>query len=241
MVAHDNETDGTHKLYKNFLVRFFTKLNFKLADKIIVQNQFQNKNLLNKHFKTYLLKSSYPIGESLLDKSGFILWVGRSESWKRPELFLELAKIMPLEQFVMICAPSTDHPELSEDLKRVSKTIYNLKFIEFVPFQQINDYFGRAKVFINTSVQEGFPNTFIQAAKNKTPVLSLNVNPDDCITSYNWGFYCNNDFDLLVNNLQKILFDNDLYYQMRENAYRYVQENHDIKVNAEKFLEIITR
>ncbi len=242
MVAHDSETDGTHKLYRNWVTRFLIKLNFKLANEIIVQNQFQNKELFKENIQAYQLKSSYPLnGELLKGRGEFILWVGRSEDWKRPAFFLELAKSIPREKFVMICAAATDQPELSRDLKKKSGNIANLQFIEFVPFQQVDDYFAKAKIFVNTSIQEGFPNTFIQAVKNKTPILSLNVNPDDFITAYNCGFYCYDDFALLVKNLQRLLSDGELYSQMSANAGKYARENHNITINVNKFLEMITK
>lgn len=240
MVAHDSETDGTHRVYRNFVASFLAKLTFKLADKVIVQNQFQEKNLLEKKIKSYILNSSYPVDENIQKRKQFVLWVGRSEEWKRPELFLELAKLMPQEQFVMICPPATNNLKFSKEIEKKAKKIKNLKFIEFVPFRQIDDYFAKAKVFVNTSTQEGFPNTFIQAMKNKTPILSLNVNPNEFITDYYCGFCCDDNFDLLKENLRILLSDSALYNGMSENAFKYAKVNHDIKVNAQQFLEIIT-
>jgi glycosyltransferase involved in cell wall biosynthesis len=240
MVAHDRETDGIHEVYSNLFKSFLAKLTFKLAYKIIVQNEYQKSNIL-KCFKRdpFLLNSSYKIEKLKKTKKESILWVGRSEDWKRPGLFLELAKSFPKERFVMICPKSTKNPKLSNEIKTKIKKLNNVDFYEFIKFNKINRYFQEAKLFINTSTQEGFPNTFIQATKNKTPIISLNVNPNNLLDKYNIGYYCNDNFKKMKDNLNKLLKDKTSYKKMQDNAYKYAKEHHDIKVNAKKFKEII--
>jgi glycosyltransferase involved in cell wall biosynthesis len=238
MVAHDNEVDKTHEAYKSFFGRILVYLNFRLANKIIVQNSYQKDNL---SFQSIVLSSSFDMRNDLPIKREYILWVGRSEEWKRPEIFLELAKKFLGEKFVMICPPATHDPKLSLKIKENAKHIPNLIFVEFVPFNKINNYFQKEKILVNTSIQEGFPNTFLQSAKNKTPILSLSVNPNGFLDKYECGFCCNDNFFLLTKRLKELLQNKTLYKKMGENANKYAKENHDIKINAQKFLEIIER
>ena len=225
MVAHDSEADNGHFVYKKFITKFLANLTFKFADTIIVQNKYQKNKLKNfKSVDTILVKSSYQINRINNKNGEYTLWVARSMSWKRPDLFLKLAKQFPKEKFLMICPPATGNKQLSEEIKKKSQSISNLTFIKFVPFDEIDEYFLKAKVFINTSEQEGFPNTFIQAAKNKTPILSLNVNPDNFLKEYNCGIYCKGDFDLLKSSLNKLLGDDALCYDMSKNAYDYAKK-----------------
>ncbi len=240
MVAHDRETDGTHEVYSNIFKNFLAKLTFKLTYKIIVQNGYQKNNILNNFNRnSFLLNSSYKIDKEKNTKKYYILWIGRSEDWKRPKLFLKLTKEFPNEKFVMICPSATNNSALSKKIKLKAKKIKNMEFHEFIPFDKINDYFLNAKIFVNTSTQEGFPNTFIQSAKNKTPIISLNVNPNNILNKYDIGFYCNDNFKKMKDNLNKLLKDKKLYKKMQDNAYKYVKENHNIKVNAKKFKKII--
>lgn len=241
MVSSDRETDETHEVFKRKTNSFFANLVFKYSDLIITQNEYQKKNLERKGTKSIIIKSGYPIPEKISNKKDYILWVGRSEPLKRPELFLKLAELNFEENFVMICPPSTYNPKISKRIEKRANGMKNLKFIEFVPFNKIDNYFQETEIFVNTSTQEGFPNTFIQATKNKTPIVSLNVNPDNFLEKYNCGFYCHDNLDLMNKYLKKLLKDEKLYNRMSDNAFKYAKENHDIKKNAKKFYELIKR
>jgi glycosyltransferase involved in cell wall biosynthesis len=242
MVAHDMEVDGGYEKNKGMLKTFLANLVFKYADIIIVQNTSQ-KDLLykNKGRNSFLIKSGYPInGPFKGRKEDCILWVGRSEQWKQPELFIRLAKLNMGFRFKMICPQAfNDREGWYSSLKKKVLGVENLEFIEYVPFDEIDEYFQKAQIFVNTSIKEGFPNTFIQATKNGTPIISLNVNPDNFLNEYNCGFFCNNDFNKLNNELNLILSDRDLYKRMSDNAYSYAKENHDIEKNAEELYRLI--
>ena len=139
----------------------------------------------------------------------------------------------------MIAPSATGQLEYFKEIKSKALKINNLYFIDFVPFNKINRYFNKAKIFVNTSIEEGFPTTFIQAAKSKIPILSLSLNPDNIFNKYKIGFCCGGYFEKLKSNLDELLMDNKLHSQMSENAYVYAREYHDIKINASKFLNLI--
>ena len=117
----------------------------------------------------------------------------------------------------------------------------NLTFVPFVLFENIDSYFKESKVFINTSTYEGFPNTFVQVAKNKTPIISLNVNPDKFLTKYKCGIVCDNNIKKMVNNLELLLTNQDLYNKFSENALRYAKEHHDIDKISMKWINLLIK
>ena len=168
-----------------------------------------------------------------------ILWVGRSDPVKRPEVFVELAEKVPPEHFVMICQRATGDQNYDSLVSKASE-VKNLEFIERVPFHEIKTYFQRAKVLVNTSSSEGFPNTFIQAGRWATPILTLKVNPDGFLDEYGCGLCCSDDFQRLADSLRLMLAGNK-YLEYGRNARTYVEQNHDIVRIIEKYKELFTQ
>jgi glycosyltransferase involved in cell wall biosynthesis len=166
----------------------------------------------------------------------FILWVGRSADFKRPGLFIDLAEKISGEKFTMICQQATGDDDYDSLVARAEQ-VKNLEFIKRVPFGEIDNYFQRAKVFVNTSDAEGFPNTFIQACKSATPILSLNVNPDDFLSNYNCGVCCDNDTDKFPVALGQML-KNASYKELSRNAREYAKDKHDISKICDKYKEL---
>ncbi|AKB24333.1 Glycosyltransferase [Methanosarcina sp. MTP4] len=245
MVAHDNETNGLYEKNIGFLKRLLANAVFKFSDLVIVQNVTQKELLLkNKNRTSFLIKSGYflskftPSKKSELD---YVLWVSRSKKWKQPEIFIQLASCNPKFQFKMICPKAFDDTdEWYNHLKQKAGNVFNLEFIEFVPFDEIDIYFRNASIFVNTSLNEGFPNTYIQATKNGTPILSLNVNPDNFLDEYSCGYFCNNEFDKLNEKLNLLIGDVTLHNKMSKNAYEYAVENHNIMKSAEQLYNLFT-
>ena len=196
------------------------------ADEIIVQNYYQ-KHLLEGNIKrkSHLIRSGYQIDEFNKKNAKYILYVSRCCDYKQPELFIELAKEFPLQKFVMICPGDGDY---FDKIKSMAGDVPNLRFIKEVDLDAIDRYFRDAKLFVNTAVHEGFPNTYIQATKNMVPILTLYINPDEIFDKFKIGIVCGN-MQALKQNLVLLLNNKELYFQMSENAYNYAKENHDLK------------
>jgi glycosyltransferase involved in cell wall biosynthesis len=201
------------------------------ADKVITQNESNRIDLLKNYgIKSLVIKNAAPIKNKFsIRNKKFVLWVGRGEKLKKPFLFLKLAEQFPKYSFLMICSKyHLDNINL-EDLIKHSKNIKNIKILPGIEFQKVEKYFKEAKVFVNTSDYEGFPNTFVQATTNSTPILSLNVNPDNFLDKYKCGFCAKGDFELMKRQLNKLLTNRKSWKNMSKNSYIYAKNNHDIK------------
>jgi glycosyltransferase involved in cell wall biosynthesis len=207
----------------------------KQANVVFVQNQ-KDADAIKETMgiEAVFIPNGHYIGTAYEQKRDSILWVGRTGEFKRPELFVNLAREFPNEKFVMIC-PRNRIGESYESLKLYEAG--NIEFHEQVPFQQVEDYFQRAKVFVNTSDSEGFPNTFIQACKCSTPILSLNVNPDGFLDKYNCGTCADGDWKKFVDSL-KFLLAEDRYIELGKNGRKYVEQNHDITKIIEEYKKL---
>jgi glycosyltransferase involved in cell wall biosynthesis len=157
-------------------------------------------------------------------------------------LFMETAKAFPGESFIMVCMKSTfATQEYYDGLIEKASKIKNLQFIEHVTAggDAMNELYKYAKIFYNTSVFEGLPTTFIQAGKNMTPIISLNINPEQFLDIYKCGFFCENKLEYLYSNVEKLLNNKDLIKEMSINSLRYVEENHNLKKNIKKLINLI--
>jgi glycosyltransferase involved in cell wall biosynthesis len=110
-----------------------------------------------------------------------VLWVGRCHPWKRADLFLDLAALLPHRHFVMIAPALKDHAELFESVSRRAASLDNVEFSTGVAPAEMPAYYNRARVMVMTSEVEGFPNVLIEALKSGTPTVSLHLNPDNVL------------------------------------------------------------
>ncbi len=233
--ASSEECDGTYSK-KNPFRWIAVKWAFGQADKLLVQNQDDLDNLKRKKIKAEVIKNASRLSKQQDVTKDFVLWVGRSNPIKQPGLFIELAKEIPEQKFIMICPEATGDNNY-ESLKAAASEISNIEFIEKVPFEKIGEFFAGAKVCVNTSDSEGFPNTFLQACEYSAANLSLNVNPDSFLDENNCGLCAGGDWDRFVGQLREFL-SGQIAAQYGANGRLYLEANHDIKKIAERYKAI---
>jgi len=242
--SNTNSCDGTY-LRQHPVFGALYKWAVRSAHQVFVQNKTDRENLQrttkvtsvaipNAHrLVSAKLRAVAGLVELAEGQRDTILWVGRSAEIKRPMLFIDLAEKTPDENFTMICQRATGDKKYNKLIAR-AKQVKNLQFIEQVDFDKVSSYFQRAKVFLNTSDAEGFPNTFIQACEFGTPILSLNVNPDGFLDEYKCGICCNGNIQRLADSLRFMLAE-DKYIEMGEKGRKYVEQNHDIEKTVEQY------
>ena len=154
--------------------RWIYRHGLRTVDAIVAQNPQQVESV-RKHFgrEAVLIPSCYQISEDARPGSGdTVLWCGTIHRRKRPEMFLDLALRLPKRKFVMIGGPSMDDGGIYFDgIRLAAQALPNVEFTGFLPLAQVEPYFDRAKVFVNTSEVEGMPNTFLQAWARGIPTL----------------------------------------------------------------------
>jgi glycosyltransferase involved in cell wall biosynthesis len=171
-------------------------------------------------------------------KKSYILWVGSIKPVKQPEFFLKIAQALPKLKFVMIGGENKGKKDLYNKIEKEAKTIPNLEFLGFVPYHKIQQYYKDAAIFINTSQIEGFPNTFLESWVMGTPVVSLNVDPDEIICKKKLGYH-SKTIEQLILDVNTLFSDEDLRREMGTNARKYVEQDHDLKKIATEFEKLI--
>ena len=215
-------------------------LDIKLADAIIVQNKYQ-ETMLKKNFGKdgFLIKMPFPLTEQGMPEKAnppIVLWVGAMAEVKQPELFVRLAEAIPEARFQMIGGHSGNQ-EFYDRIKEKSKRIPNFEYFGVIPFHEVNEYFSRASILVNTSMFEGFPHAFIQAWMHYVPVVSLNADPDELLCKTGLGFRLKT-FDQLVEDVKTLLKDEALREEMGVNGRKYVEREHDITKNIREYINV---
>jgi glycosyltransferase involved in cell wall biosynthesis len=151
------------------------------VDHVIVQNEAQRATL-KQHFERdgTLIPSCYvpPASTASTARTGdrdYVLWTATVRPSKRPEILLEIARRLPHYQFVMIGGPDPGRREAEymRSVTEAAKALPNLEVRGFVPFAEAERAFDGARVVLNTSLYEGFPNTFLQAWARGIPTVGF--------------------------------------------------------------------
>ncbi len=188
-LAHDSDCIPGQQLIRLWRDKKLYEYGLRRADVIVAQGERQ----------TALLRDNYDLESVAINmvveipadpdqrrKDIDILWINNLRQFKRPELAVELARAIPDRGFTMIGGPATGSEELYESIKEQAEAVPNLNFIGAVPYHQVNHYIERARVFVNTSDAEGFPNSFLQAWVRQVPVVSF-FDPDGLIAKKKLG------------------------------------------------------
>lgn len=240
LIAHDNEC---MKPRAGVIPKLYT-LGIKGLDYTIFQTKNQQEiggRILGLNGRVIKNISHYqktsPVSDIPENKVIDVLWVGTCNRHKQPEVLLDLAITMPEKSFAMIIAPGTDK-EFNQQIEARARTIQNLEYLGFVRYQEIDRYYSRAKVLVQTSQNEGFPNVFLQAWQFKTPVVSLNIDPDGVIVKNRLGMLSGN-FDKLKNDVYFLLNNEDVRKDLGEHGRCYLDNNHSVDVIAQQYIDML--
>jgi len=159
----------------------------------------------------------------LLRKDGYVLWVGRDAPYKRPQLFADLARMLPKHQFVMV-----------GDIRSVHSRPANLRLLGPKRPDELSVIYSQARVLVNTSEVEGFPNVLVEAGIHCVPYIGF-LDPDDVMHEYSLGLQARDLYEM-AKMTETLMDSQDLRLKLGKNARRFAEERHDISRVAEKWL-----
>jgi glycosyltransferase involved in cell wall biosynthesis len=208
-VAHDTDVaprslDPGRNILRVRLEKWAANYGARRATRVVVQTHHQ-ASLLQQNFDRAadaVIPNFHPAAAETLDKSGAptVVWIANLKAWKRPEVFVRLAASLADchgVKFVMVGLPA--------GLGRFQKTLMasiaahpNLEYLGSKTHAEVNELLARASVFVNTSTQEGFPNTFIQSWLRNVAVVSLSVDPDHVLEKKQVGILAQSESGLGV-------------------------------------------
>ena len=152
--------------------RWLYRRGLAAADAIVVQNELQRATCKANYGRDpSVIPSCYELPRKQAEReTNLVLWVGTVHENKRPQLLLELAARLPGRRFVMIGGPGANRA-FYEQIRARAAELRNVDFMGFLPLAEVEPWFDRARVLVNTSVYEGTPNTFLQAWARGVPTV----------------------------------------------------------------------
>jgi glycosyltransferase involved in cell wall biosynthesis len=109
-----------------------------------------------------------------------LLWVSNIRRVKRPDIVLGLAAQLPDAGIHMVGGSLPGEQALFEETRRSAAANPNITFHGRLPYWDANAVYDRARLLVNTSDVEGFPNSYLQAWVRGVPVVTF-LDPDGVI------------------------------------------------------------
>lgn len=235
-----NPVELNHMFFFNYISEHLGRYGVKNASAIVVQT-YEQMALLKKNFNRdcVVIRNGHPVPTPPFKKTSppVVLWVSKVKHVKRLELFLDLAqKLKDTPARFVYIGRSPDTP-YHNALNTRAKGLSNVEHLGELSYEQTNKQIAEASVLVNTSISEGYPNTFIQAWMRETPVVSLNVDPDDLLEKKRIGF-CSGHFEQFVSDVKSLIEDKEKRKQIGKKSRQYAIENHNIEEIGKKFLDL---
>jgi len=210
------------------------------TDRIFAQHGGQVFNLAPRwRSKAYVvpsLVSKMPVGTPHIHRQGYVAWVGILRKPKRADLLIEIARKTPDTQFVVCGGISNfkSSPEYGQQIVAALHALPNVDFLGLVEPRKAQEVIADAAILLSTADEEGFPNTFLEAWSNGTPVVSLTIDPDEIIQQKQLGIV-SRSVECAVADIKALVDSPQWRDEIAVRAQRYVAERHSAEAVTKIF------
>ncbi|CAN5786075.1 glycosyltransferase family 4 protein [soil metagenome] len=240
-IAHDTDCDPENLLIRLWRDKKIYEYGLRRVDAVLAQSIQQMQALrsnygLPSRIATMLVEP-HQRELGFIERDVDVLWVNNLRPFKRPDLALELARRMPHLKFHMIGGPQGGHEAMYEQIRNEAAAIPNLVFHGRVPYHDVNDFYERAKVFVNTSDSEGFPNSYLQAWRRGTPLVAF-FDPDSVIQRNRLGANPASMQDM-VKSVHSLTASREEWERVSAQCRRFMDDNYGDDKVLEPYLEVM--
>jgi len=200
------------------------------SDLVVAQTEFQKELLEQAGQRVVLIRNPIELpgsrwSVSPLSARDYVLWVGRADTdSKRADLLAELASQCPDVPFLAVMnplSPRRGSRPISIDMPS------NVRVVPQVALHDMDGIFAQARALVNTSDSEGFPNTFLQAARHGVPILSRRVDPDLALTRHGCGFTASDQMRRLAAMVRQLHANPQAFEHVSQAGMAYVVKFHE--------------
>jgi glycosyltransferase involved in cell wall biosynthesis len=176
---------------------------------------------------------------SLAERDISLLWVSNIQQLKRPEAFLELARRLNPFTASMVGGAQPRAHDLFQQIRARAASVGNLTFHGRLPYRATSQVFDRARLLVNTSEIEGFPNTFLQAWIRGVPVISF-FDPDDVIRREGLG-YAVASMDEMASAARRLATDSQAWLELSARCRAYMARRYGEDQILAPYLATVSR
>ena len=182
---HDHDARRELSLHRSLRDRAWARRTLRRADAIVAQTELQ-RGLYRTEFgrESEVIPNLVETPAAAVDagRPGAVVWLATYKRSKRPEWFLELARRLPDQRFIMcgMLPVPPDTFEAWEEARAAARACPNLEVRGFVDRGGLSGLFSESALFVHTSPAEGFPNALLEAWAHGLPGIAA-VDPDGVI------------------------------------------------------------
>jgi glycosyltransferase involved in cell wall biosynthesis len=240
-VASDSDCEKEHGRIQFWRDRKLFNYGLHRADVVAAQTSYQAQLLRENHGLESVVVNMMvepPRPGPQLIKDIDVLWVSNLRALKRPELALELARQLPQVKFTIAGGPMPGGQAYYDDVAAAAARLPNVTMLGAVRYGETATLFDRAKIFLNTSSIEGFPNTFLQAWIRGVPVVSY-FDPDSLVQRLTLGRIAHS-LDTMRDAIQQLLMDDFERQTIGRRAREFAAREYTTGVAA-RYLDLLDR
>ncbi|HEY2628606.1 MAG TPA: glycosyltransferase family 4 protein [Usitatibacter sp.] len=208
------------------------------VDRVITQNTVQKSQLFEHYgLEGPVIPSCYMAPQGArADRGGYVLWTASVRASKRAELALEIARQLPGYRFVIVGGPDRDRKSLQyyASLSNEAKALPNVEMKGFVPFAEAERLFDGARVVLNTSLYEGFPNTFLQAWARAIPNVAF-IDTGSRTKGGEPVYDIARDVSDAIHKVDRLMRDDIHWREASSRVFAHYRDNHAIEAIIDRY------
>lgn len=223
--------------------RMLFEYGLRHVDEVFAQNPFQLEAARENYGREAVLIPNCfePTAGARNDPGGYVLWVATVRPSKRPDILAELARRMPQHRFVMVGGHDSDPKgkAFARSAREAMAALPNTQVHGFVPFAEADRLFDGARLVINTSEYEGFPNTFLQAWSRGIPTVGF-IDTGSRIGGQRVYDYVR-DVDQATVAIRRLMEDDGAWEAASRRVFGHFQQRHSVEAVASMYENEILR
>jgi len=149
-----------------------------------------------------------------------ILSVGTFQKRKQPELFAEIAKKFPKNDFYWIGEGELKRKVLE---KKKKEHIGNLYLLNNMQHSELSEFMSNSDIFLFPSLHEGFPKVIIEAMASGLPVIAFDKYGPEAVLDNKTGFVVSDEKEM-IEKLDILIKGENLRKEFSQNSIERAKE-----------------